>query len=455
MWDFNNVLFISGCLGDTQRYRVFNQIEQLTLNRVQAEEVYFENPELISRINSAKIIILHRVPHTPLIELAVSLAKNRNKFVFFDVDDLVYDIDMAKFADGLNYLTPDERNLFFEKVERHQKTMLLCDGVIVSTRFLFNTVSRYLNNVVINRNALSQELIKISEEVNKKYPPENEDAVIIGYFSGTRTHNKDFLEVKDTLLEVLSEYTNVKLCIGGLLDLPSEFDKLSSRIIRFPLVDWRNLPENIKKVDINLAPLELNNPFCRAKSELKYFEAAILKVPTIASDIDAFQIAIKNGENGYLCKTKDDWKKTLKLLINDAALRKKIAENAYNHTLTNYNPLSRGKQLIESLGILIDNTKTNQGKNIQDMSNIKVTGSETEMFNLLMELFKRLQERERIEEYLLSEIDRLKAAAEQHQIFIGKIRGSVPVLLYKKIKNLGFVKPIKNLVRRIFGRINL
>ena len=37
------------------------------------------------------------------------------------------------------------------------------------------------------------------------------------------------------------------------------------------------------RFDINLAPLEVGNPFCEAKSQLKFFEAGLVNCTTIAS----------------------------------------------------------------------------------------------------------------------------------------------------------------------------
>ena len=63
---------------------------------------------------------------------------------------------------------------------------------------------------------------------------------------------------------------------------------------------WRNLPSIQVRFDINLAPLEINNPFGQSKSEIKYVEAALLRVPTIASPSDSYSAAIRHAENGYL-----------------------------------------------------------------------------------------------------------------------------------------------------------
>ena len=62
---------------------------------------------------------------------------------------------------------------------------------------------------------------------------------------------------------------------------------------RFPLLAWRRWFELLAQVDINLAPLEPGNVFCRAKSEIKFVEAAALGIPTVASVIDPFeQVAV-------------------------------------------------------------------------------------------------------------------------------------------------------------------
>ena len=117
--------------------------------------------------------------------------------------------------------------------------------------------------------------------------------------------------------------------------MPSDLKNFSSRIIRHPFVDWRKLPELIAQVDINLAPL-MDTLFNRAKSENKWMEAALVQVVTVASKVGAFEECIENGTTGVLCDTLDEWKISIKNLIEQPELRKRIALNAYYYCKAHY-----------------------------------------------------------------------------------------------------------------------
>lgn len=78
----------------------------------------------------------------------------------------------------------------------------------------------------------------------------------------------------------------------------------------------------IASVDINLAPLE-NSIFNEAKSENKWVEAALVRVPTVASKVGAFEHMIENGVTGMLCDNIQEWENALERLITDKQYRKK------------------------------------------------------------------------------------------------------------------------------------
>ena len=215
-----------------------------------------------------------------------------------------------------------------------------CDYFMGATDYLTELARRRGRLAFVDRNCLS--LRTISEAAAaRRWIGRTPGTIVIGYASGTHTHDHDFLEAAGALIEILAAYPRVRLCIFGPLNLDSRFARFSDQIDIISLSTWELVPHVMARWDINIAPLELDNPFCRCKSELKYFEAGILGLPTVASRIDAFEFAIKEGHNGFLCSSQDEWSQALLRLIEDPALRRRIGENAETHTIAAYTPRSR------------------------------------------------------------------------------------------------------------------
>lgn len=89
-------------------------------------------------------------------------------------------------------------------------------------------------------------------------------------------------------------------------------------------------------LDIGLAPL-LDNEFNHCKSAIKYFEYAAVGVPTIASNVQPYSDVITNRVDGILVDKPEEWIEAMNELAADPALRKKIADNAYENVYRNYN----------------------------------------------------------------------------------------------------------------------
>jgi len=346
------VLIVSGTEGDTQRYRCFHQQEQLTLNDIKCTVKHFSNSQLLEDVADYRVVIMHRVPHTDAVEAVINRVHAAGGVVIFDTDDLIFEPELTSWVDALSTMPPDELKLYHEGVRRYRRTLELCDCVLTPTDFLADLVRQLGKRAYVNRNSLSVELIRISEEAHRRRA-KYADRLTIGYASGTRTHNKDFQEAAEALVHVMDRYPELELCIVGYLDMPPEFEHLRDRIRRIPFIPWRELPSVISTFDISLAPLEMGNPYCRAKSELKYFEAAIVGVPTIASRIDAFVHAIAHGTNGLLAGNTAEWVAGLEALINDESYRLAIGERAREDVHQNYNPQVRGQELIQTIDDIV------------------------------------------------------------------------------------------------------
>jgi Glycosyl transferases group 1 len=156
--------------------------------------------------------------------------------------------------------------------------------------------------------------------------------VRIGYFSSTRTHNRDFLEVADALLWMLRTYSNVELVIVSKIDLDTRFNQFGKRVDRVPMKPWRKLPRPLRNIDVTLAPLERGERLTERKSCVKYLEAALVAVPTVASARPDFMI--DDGRNGFLADHSDVWRAALAGLIESRDLRCEVGKLAYEACVT-------------------------------------------------------------------------------------------------------------------------
>ena len=329
---YNDILIINGCtLPHPQRYRVDHQVEQLLASGVATDRINYTDLTM-DKLKYYRGFIFYRCPITPTIEEFITTAKKENKTVFFDIDDLVIDKKYTKTIKYLKTMSKEEKNLYDDGVERMQKTLRMCDYAITTTERLAEELKNYVSEVYINRNVASETMVELSESARKN--KQSHDDVIIGYLSGSITHNPDIEYVKPALIKIMTKYKNTKLKLVGEIELPDDLKGFQDRIIVEPFVDWQKLPEIIASIDINLAPLE-DSIFNEAKSENKWLEAALVKTVTLASDLGAFHQMINDGVDGILFKNEKDFEKKLEKLVKDKEYREEVATNAYNRVIKN------------------------------------------------------------------------------------------------------------------------
>lgn len=307
------------------RYRVLNKAEQLRSLGYPVKVV--DNSKFrLADAERAFLIIVYRCGYREVLGQMVTLAKQFGKGVLYDIDDLVID---TKYTDQLAYtqgLSVGAKGDYDAGVMSYGKMLELCDGAVTTTARLKTELSNYRPFVLMNRNLASKELVDISRQFMKDYSTPEESTVKIGYFSGSITHNENFELVKEALIRLMNRYLHVELHIVGYLELPQDLQPFKKRIIIHDYVEWHQLPELISRVDINLAPLT-DTIFNQAKSEIKWLEAALVKVPTVASRLGSFEEMIKDGQTGLLASD-DEWEESLELLIGSRELRQRLAEAA-------------------------------------------------------------------------------------------------------------------------------
>lgn len=368
---FGDVLFINGCfLPHPSRYRVSHQREQMLANGVISEEVFYTDLKL-DYVKRFRLFIFYRCPWTKMVDQFIKTAKSFNKPCLFDVDDLVID---TKYTDDIPFLrtmSGEEKKQYDYGVNAMQKTLKMCDGVITTTEGLAEELKHYMPNVFINRNVASDAMVqrsvwavydrdvlphvpdcqlsKAQRNQKKKIiaaQKADEGIVKIGYFSGSITHNDDIDLILPVIQKIMRDFKQVRFYFVGELDIPEALQPFQERICTMPFVDWTELPRLIANVDINITPLR-DTVFNAAKSENKWTEAALVKVPTVASNIGAFKKMVVNGETGLLCNNNEEWHSALRSLIQNKELRREIARKAFEYVSEHCLTINSGVPLCE------------------------------------------------------------------------------------------------------------
>jgi glycosyltransferase involved in cell wall biosynthesis len=334
------VLYITGCPGGSYQYRVVNQSEALKRYGIRSAIIPPSFPWLTFLVRKYDIFILQRVIWNKHIENFLDEAKRQGKIVFFETDDLVFDPSYLPMMDYYQYMGAEEKSWYENGIGREILENNFVKNVVVSTDFLASAVvAKYPDKKVwVSYNKMGSDQVKAAEAAYQKRQAVQEEhtTLRLGYFSGSRSHNKDFETIAPVIVHILEENPAARLVIVGHLELDARFAGVMQQVETINFVPLKKLPELIASVDINLAPLEVENPFCQAKSAVKYWEAGIVGVPTVTAATPDFVRCISQGKNGFVATTEADWYEALTKLLQDADLRTRIGQAAREDVLAHH-----------------------------------------------------------------------------------------------------------------------
>ena len=291
-------------------------------------------------MENVEAFILYRLPMSPPLRHVIDNARAARKPIIFDTDDLIFEPELIGAQRGVLKLSEEEKAQHAKVVRDYLETLLMADAVTTATPLKRGAKS------FVHRNALGLEMSASAERLLPQR--ERSEKVIIGYGSGTPTHDFDFQEAASTLSKILDRFPKVELWIAGPLSLPAELGD-AARVRRFPLTGWREWFELMSQFDLALAPLEMNNVFCQAKSEIKFVEAGALGLPVIASKTGAFPDAITHGSDGFLAANENEWMEALTTLIEQPERRREMGAQARRKVAQKYSPSARTADLDEIL----------------------------------------------------------------------------------------------------------
>ncbi len=335
----------------TFRYRIYNMCQALELSDCW-HGVYFFECEL-SRLkpflNEIDAIVIVRMRWSFELEEFINLATQKNVPLIFDCDDLVFDPSSTLLV--LHTLNQDQNceqmDRMFAYIGRINETAKQCRSSIGTNAFLCSQLERVLCHKSFPiANFMNREQLAISTQYRDAC--KNNNKFSLGYFSGSPTHFFDLDSISDEIYEFLTVYQDAELHLVGHINAPEILKPLErkGRIKRLPFVSFLELQKLISSVDVNLVPLQLNH-FTHCKSELKFFEAAAVAVPTCASPTFVYKNAIQEGVTGLICD-QGSWFKALQSL-KEEKFNRQIGHSAMEYCLLNYSPQAFCKKIEATL----------------------------------------------------------------------------------------------------------
>ena len=358
----NRVIFVSGEPHTPGHlYRVVRQAEAAAQAGWDASWMSIHDaPRRMDEIATAAIVVVWRATWSNTVEWILCVVRSNDARLVFDVDDLVFRTELAtvETIDGIRSQNFDAAGVAAHFADM-QRVVAAADACTCTTTELARHLRAFDKTAFVLPNGFDAAALALSRLSVRRRRAAQEDGLIrIGYAAGSRTHQRDFAQAAGAVARVLAERPQCRLVLfqtpdgrDKLLDVDefTAIDARSEQIEWWPMRPLERLPEAMARFDINLAPLEFGNPFCEPKSELKYFEAALVEVPTVASPTGPLRRAIRDGETGRLAASPEDWYQALIALVDDAVLRRRMAHAAYLDVLWPYGSERRAERVLSML----------------------------------------------------------------------------------------------------------
>ena len=238
----------------------------------------------------ADVILINRAPCSQVAQLESFLShlhRTGAKLVC-DIDDQLLDLGD----------THPEVAMYREKQDVVRALLAAADLVCVSTAPLAEALRPLCKKIAVFENFLAR---RYFEDGGFDRPHYANGKFNILYM-GTATHGADLNLVLEALRKLHAEGARFELHLIGITTNPPRDVWIKvlqppATASSYPLfMHWlRALP----KFDLGIAPLE-SGAFNICKSGIKFWDYTSLGVPTLASDVEAYNGIIVDGNNGYL-----------------------------------------------------------------------------------------------------------------------------------------------------------
>lgn len=297
-------------------YRIVNPLQKLGAN-IEIGLRVGAIPEVAKKIKELGDIWVCKMADNENIDHIYATLKELtgSKFVL-DLDDDIDNVDPSH---------PEYEQLE-ERKHMRIRMVQMADHVIVATEQIKQSIKQLNPYCTVIPNAIDPEIWKVK---NKK---RNDGKIRIGWMS-SGSHFVDSPIIEDIMVEIIQQYPNVEFHIAGMIHNDTKGLRWYHHKGTYGYKPFPKFYADLG-IDIAIAPLK-DIHFNRCKSNIKYLEASMLGIPTVASDVIPYQ-CIEHGKTGYLASTSGQFKKYLQWLIENEEKRIEMGKAAKKYVLENW-----------------------------------------------------------------------------------------------------------------------
>lgn len=326
------VLAVTGYESGAEYWRVYAPLLAMQRLGYPCMWINVQSPELGREVQAADVVILVRLgwPHDQMVEGArwINLLHEHGKRVIYETDD---DLFTPFVAPQMRLLGAEKSEAQIDR-ERQQWVMALqmCDGVIVTVPRLATVVRQFTDAPVrIVPNAIDWDAWRAVCATGTRPAP----GLTIGWAGGKRGET-DLAPMAEAWGRIARDYPGVTFVVVGY-EAPVLLDAVPrERLVVIPWLPLQQYPRGYHGIDIHCCPLA-NKPFNRSKTAIKAYEAAAADGAVVYSPT-VYGRELRHLVDGLEAETADDWTAALARLINDAALRQRLAARWARRVRTRY-----------------------------------------------------------------------------------------------------------------------
>ena len=243
-------------------------------------------------------------------------------------------MDLDDYLIGLPPDHPDRKwSPFAFELPALLHAMMNVDAITVTTPVLKSVVDQYNKNVFVLPNYLDDSIWSIKPKSKKEKQP-----LVCIAFVGTQSHQPDLEKIAKPLKKIADKYKQKISFLFYGMEIPETLKDLSNIQHRASVTyDYADFALDVRSISADIAIAPLNDTlFNRCKSPIKYMEYSAMGLPCVYSKIAPYTDVIKDGFNGFLADTPNEWVEKLSKVIDDQILRGKMLSNAQSDVRSNW-----------------------------------------------------------------------------------------------------------------------